>query len=239
MASTANFITFSLKIMKTLWHKYLISLFKQQHIAMLSLILSISLLSVNAQTESDAEIFKRTNNFSSIKDGVYYSFADVKANKPSLDKDHLVKSYDHNIAFTLSGWATTENLYYLDAQNIKRKVNRDSLWGYVENGTPFIYLNGKFHKFSTIGTISVFTESYPTVQTMSPVMTDFHSGTFQRLFDFNTGQIADYDADNLAMMIAKDQNMFNEFNELKTLKAKRKKMYRFIEKYNDNYRLIP
>lgn len=226
--------------MKALWHRYLIVVVKQQFTTMLSLILSVSLLSVNAQTETDADFVKRTSNFSSIKDGVYYSFADVKSNKPTLDKEQLVKSYDHNLEFTLSQWANTENLYYLDAQNIKRKVNRDSLWGYVENGTPFIYLNGKFHKFSTIGSISVFTESYPTVQTMSPVMTDFHSGTFQRLFDFNTGQIADYDADNLAMMIAaKDQNMFTEFNELKTLKAKRKKMYRFIEKYNDNHRLIP
>lgn len=204
---------------------------------MLSLILSVSLLSATAQTQSDADYSKRSNNFSPVKDGVYYSFSELKDNKPSLEKEQLIKSYDQTVEFTLSQWATSENLFYLDAQNIKRKVNRDSLWGYVENGTPYIYLNNKFHKFSTIGTISIFTESYPTVQTMAPVLTDYKSGSYQRLFDFKTGQIADYDADNVAMMIAQDQKMFSDFNELKNLKTKRKKMYRFIEKYNDQYQL--
>lgn len=239
MAFTANFITSNSKAMKILWHKYLYVMSNKQITTMLSLILSVSLLSATAQSESDADLFKRTNNFSSIKDGVYYSFSELKSNKPSLSKDQLIKSYDQTVEFTLSQWSTSENLFYLDAQNVKRKVNRDSLWGYVENGTPFIYLNGKFHKFSTIGTISLFTETYPMVKTMSPVMTDYYNGSFQRMFDFNTGQIADYDADNVAMMIAKDQNMFNEFNELKTLKAKRKKMYRFIERFNEQYRLVP
>ena len=208
---------------------------------MLTAILSLTMLISNGQEiDKDKEVsHKRSAAFSEIQDGVYFSFAEVKQNKPSISKEQLIKSYYDKTDFTLSQWANTENLFYLDNNGVKRKVNRDSLWGYVEEGTPFILLNGRFYKFYTIGTISVFVESYPTIQqTVAPVLTDVHSGTYNRLFDFSNGQIGDYDVTNLTMVLAKDTALYNDFQELKNMKAKRKKMYKYIERYNDKHTLF-
>lgn len=207
---------------------------------MLTAILSLSMLIAPGQeTQKQRDVTHKSASLSEIQDGVYFSFAEIRQNKPSITKEQLIKSYYDQAEFTLSQWAGTENLFYLDAEGVKRKVKRDSLWGYVEEGTPFIFLNGRFHKFSTIGSISVFTESYPTIQkTVAPVLTDVRSGTYQRLFDFSTGQIGDYDVTNVNMVLAKDTTLFNDFQDLKNMKTKRKKMYKYIERYNDKHELF-
>ena len=177
--------------------------------------------------------------FSEISDGVYFTLAELQKNQPTITREQLFKSYYDKADFTLSQWATTQSLYYTDKDSVRRKVNRDSLWGYVENGTPFIFLNGKFHKFSTIGSISIFTESYPNMQVgMAPVVTDAKTGVFVRLFDFTTGEMKDYNLENASVAIAKDDELFEEFKALKTLKVKKKKIYKFIERYNDKHLLF-
>ncbi len=208
---------------------------------MLTAILSVTMLMASGQqAEKQADVMHKSAALSEVQDGVYFTFNELKQNKPSISKEQLIKSYYDKADFTLSQWAATDNLFYLDAEGVKRKVSHDSLWGYVEEGTPFILLNGRFHKFSTVGSISVFTESYPTVQqTIAPVLTDVRSGTYLRLFDFASGQIGDYDVTNLTTVLAKDTALFNDYHDLKNMKTKRKKMYKYIERYNDKHELFP
>jgi hypothetical protein len=192
-----------------------------------------------AGTVTDSIKTKSEARFSEIKDGVYFTLAELQKNKPSITKEQLFKSYYDKTDFTLSQWANTQSLYFTTGDSIRRKVNRDSLWGYVENGTPFIFLNGKFHKFSTIGSISIFTESYPSMTVgMAPVVTDAKTGVFIRMFDFTTGEMNDYSYENASHAIAKDEELFEEFKALKTLKAKKKKVYKFIERYNEKHGLF-
>lgn len=190
-------------------------------------------------TVTDSIKTKSETRFSEINDGVYFTLAELQKNKPSVTKEQLFRSYYDKNDFTLSQWANTQSLYFTSGDSVRRKVNRDSLWGYVENGTPFIFLNGKFHKFSTIGSISIFTESYPTMMVgMAPVVTDAKTGVFVRLFEFATGTMSDYNLDNASAVIAKDEELFEEFKSLKTVKIKKKKMYKFIERYNDKHFLF-
>lgn len=182
---------------------------------------------------------KTETRFSGINDGVYFTLSELQRNRPSITKEQLFKSFYNKSDFSLSQWANTQNLYFNDSEGLRRKVNRDSLWGYVENGTPFIFLNGKFHKFSTIGAISIFTESYPTMMVgMAPVVTDAKTGVFVRMFDFTSGEMKDYNLENASLAIARDEKLFEELKSLKTQKAKKKKIYKFIERYNDKHLLF-
>lgn len=207
---------------------------------MIALLTALTIQVAVAQNETGtSDISKRQEvALSPIKDGVYFSFNDLKNNSPSLTITQLVKSHDDDAGYTLSQWSRSD-WFYLDEAGVKRKIEKNKMWGYVENGTPFILLNGKFHKFSTIGSIAIFTESYPGMApSPAPVLTDVHTGSYKRLFDFSTGQIADFDADNLTMLLRKDQKLFDDFASLKTLKLKRKKMYKYVERFNEKYELF-
>jgi hypothetical protein len=189
-------------------------------------------ISASAQTVSLKDSSIKTSMFN---DGVYLSLYDLQNNHPSITKEHLIKSYYDKSDFSISQWAATTALYYMDDNEKKQKVNRDSLWGYVENGTPYILINDRFHRFSTAGKVSVFTESYPTIKAgMAPVVTEAKSVATTQLFILASGKIMEFTPENVAIAIADNPILLEEFKALKTWKQKRKKMYRFVERYNEN-----
>lgn len=203
-----------------------------KHIILSMVFIFISLISFSQQM-NPAKAGKLIS--SAIKDGVYFSFDDVKSNQPNLLLENLFKSY-YDTSFTLSQWANTANLYYIDKKGNRKSLNRDSIWGYSENGIPFICINGFFHKINTIGAISVFTEFYPVIRDpLSIVVTDVMGTTADRILDFQNGRVGDYDLDNFNFILIRDEELFKEFNEIKKNKAKRKKMYSYLEKYNERH----
>ncbi len=173
-------------------------------------------------------------NESFFTDGVYFTLSDLQQHKPSVSKEQLFKSTIDNSNFSIGQWAGTQNLFYFDSEGVKRKLSRDSLWGYVENGTPYIFLNDRFHRFSAIGPLSIFKESYPSIQAgLAPVVTEANAGTTINLFVLSTGEITELTPDHVAAAIEDNQSLYDEFKSLKSGKIRRKKMYRFVERYND------
>lgn len=192
----------------------------------------ISTLSI-AQQKNSAKTNKHT--VTAINDGVYFSFEDVKNNKPNLLLKNLFKSY-YDSSFTISQWANTPSLYYLDQSTNRVSLNRDSIWGYCENGIPYICINRYFHKINTVGSICLFTEFHPVIKDpLSIVVTDVKGNSVDRILDFENGQVGDYTLDNFNFILMRDEVLFNEFNAIKKLKAKRKKMYSYLERYNERH----
>lgn len=189
-------------------------------------------MTVFSQTDS----VKTMERFSNLKDGIYFTYDELKNNTPTLLRSSLFKSVSDTV-FSIQSWSNTENLFYL-INSSHYKVNRDSLWGFVEKGTPFIFMGGRFHKMSTIGAICVFNESYPALTGNSLVVTEIRGSVTQRIFDFETGRVGDYDIDNLIYIFLRDEDLLKEFEALKTEKQKRRLMYKFIEKYNERHPLF-
>ena len=191
--------------------------------------------SVQAFSQGSALMKEDAVQVNKFNDGVYFTLTDLQHNTPTVTKDHLIKSYYDQSDFSIGQWASTQNLFYTAKDENKLKVNRDSLWGYVENGTPYIYLNDRFHRFSTAGAISVFTESYPNIKAgLAPVVTEARSTAVINLFILSTGKIMEFTPENVADAIEGNEQLYKEFNALKSWKQKRKKMYRFVERYNES-----
>ena len=105
--------------------------------------------------------------------------------------------------------------------------------------TPYIMMNGLFHKVSTVGTISVFTEFFPLIRDpLALVITDVKGTAVDRLLDFENGRVGNYDLDNFNFILMRDDTLFKEFNAEKNLKVKKKKMYSYLEKYNQRHPLF-
>lgn len=201
--------------------------------AMTSALLCMPFLSV-AQDIQSAPADNVTPVESYFADGVYFTLSDLQHHKPSVARDQLAKSGSDNSGFSIGQWAAAQNLFYFDSQGVKRKMERDSLWGYVENGTPYIFLNDRFHRFSAIGPVSIFKESYPTIRAgLAPVVTEANASMTINLFILATGQIMELTPENVATAISDNEALYNEFTALRSGKIKRKKMYRFVERYNE------
>lgn len=168
-----------------------------------------------------------------LKDGIYFSFEDVKQNQPNLEKKNLFKSY-YDTVFTIYQWAHTANLYYIDDSGAKVSLSRDSIWGFSEGGTQYFMRGGYFHKISLFGSISVFTEFYSTIRDpMAVVITDKKGISTDRIIDMEEQLVINYDVDNVAFVLSRDAELFSQFNALTSKKQKKKRLYSFIEKYNE------
>ncbi|MEO5570556.1 MAG: hypothetical protein ABIT08_07755 [Bacteroidia bacterium] len=168
-----------------------------------------------------------------IKDGVYFTFEDIKKNQPNLVLENLYKSM-YDSTFTLWQWAHTANLYYIDKSGTRKALNRDSIWGFSEDGTPYICLNQFFHKINTVGSISLFIEFYPLIRDpLSLVLTDSKGNSEERILDFENGNTGSYELTYFNSILVRDSALYNQFNAIKKERTKRKKMYVFLEKYNE------
>lgn len=170
-------------------------------------------------------------------DGVYFTFSSFRNGKPDLLKDQVAKSaYDPE--YTMKKWSNSEFLNYTDTTGERHSLSRDSVWGFAESGVVHVCLGNKFHRISVLGQLSYFLESYPMIKgNMAPVVTDTRATSSYRLLDMETGDFYDYTIDNMQTLLERDEVLYNEFVALETPKLKKKKMYSFMERYNNLYPL--
>ncbi len=173
-----------------------------------------------------------------LQDGVYLSHAEARLNTPSLFLNDLFKSY-YDSVFTIYQWARTKKLYYHDTNGRRTSLGRDSIWGFSEDGQVYLCFNGYFHKVTLFGAFCLFREYYPTQRDpLSIVVTDKRGEIRDRIYDFENGRVGDYDMDNVATLLMRDEALFTEFNEITNLKVKRRKMFSFIERYNERHPVL-
>lgn len=165
-------------------------------------------------------------------DGVYLSFDEVRENAPSVKRPQLFRSM-YDTVFTILQWSRTPSLYYVDKDNQKVSLKRESIIMIAENGTAYIQQNGVFHKASLFGPVIVFTEIYPKVnEPMAVVVTEIKASSRDRILDTENELVMDYTLENFQNILKRDEELNNEFNAIKSIKQKRKMVYRYIEKYN-------
>lgn len=165
-------------------------------------------------------------------DGVYFSFESFKLAQPGLVKNELHRELDKD-DFSIRQWISAEQLYSISGTGKKVEIGRDSVWGYVENGVPYIYLGKRFHKITTLGSISYFLESYPVISgNPAPVITETKGFSAYRLLDMETGDLLYYTPEDLGQLLERDETLFKEFNAITNPKEKKRKLYIFLEKYN-------
>ena len=181
---------------------------------------------------------------SSIKypsDGIYLTFTSFRKGEPDIQRDQLFKDLKSNQpAVSFRQWFNSPEKYLQTDTAGMVSFGETPVWGYVENGTLYILLNGKFHKVLVLGTISYFLESYPVVRgQMSPVVTDARTVSSYKLLDMKTGRIGTYETGRLETLMKDDQELYDEFRSIVSAKAKEKKMYSFMERFNQRHPLSP
>jgi hypothetical protein len=166
-------------------------------------------------------------------DGVYLSFDEVRANKPSLLRQHLFRSlYDTN--FTILQWSRTPSLFYINSEGQKISLQRQSIIMIAEGGTAYIQQNGAFHKASLFGPVTLFTESYPKLkEPMAVAVTEVKASSRDRLLDIENETVMDYTLTNFLKILKRDEELYHEFQQIPGNRQKRKMVYRYIEKYNE------
>lgn len=173
-------------------------------------------------------------------DGVYASFTQFRSGIPQVAPSMMHKTGFTGNESSVRQWVNSEGLAFVDTYGNRQSFNPADFWGFVEGGVLHIFLGGKFHKVTLLGSISYFLESYPKVSANhSPVVTDARTTSVYRLLDMETGKISDYTMNNLSELLERDEEIYNEYQAIPSGKNRSRRMFSFMEKYNNKYPLLP
>jgi hypothetical protein len=174
-----------------------------------------------------------------LKEGVYLSYTDFRKNKP-VPKD-AIKSKEDKTQLDFIGKTVGENkeivvLY----DSVENRIPTKDLWGYSQNNTLYLNYEGKFYRVPVFGNISHFLGTVEVYNYGSGVYGGMYGGMGvpvkqremrQFIFDFYSGDIMDYNLQNVEMLVSRDLKLYEEFMQLKK-KKRREMMMMYVRKFN-------
>jgi hypothetical protein len=177
-------------------------------------------------------------------DGIYLNFNQFRTNSP-LSKSKIVTTIKTS-DFDFFDKLLEENSFsYFDELGVQQQIKDDKIWGYCDKGVPYIYLNEEFNRIPIIGSICHFVANKTYVDPnyspygynnyYDPAVT--RTEMRQYILNTETGEIFDYTTDALEVILMKDPQLYDEFNNLKRSK-KKKNSFLYIRKYNEAHPLF-
>ena len=207
-----------------------------------------------AQQVESEKLVKYTPEFE-FNDGIYANFGMVKTNDP-IPSVRIVTELDMMDRAFYEKITEQKEIVIYDDFGVKKVLKTKNVWGYGRNGALYINVGSAFHRISFVGSISHFVASVTTYNSnyYDPYYNPYSSNSYynnrysqpqsntantelrQYLLDFETGEVLEYDAQSVEVMLMKDPELADEFLALKNRRKKQMKFV-FIRMYNEKHPL--
>ncbi|MFC2079958.1 hypothetical protein ACFLRQ_00625 [Bacteroidota bacterium] len=186
-----------------------------------------------------------------FEDGIYPNFLSVKRSMP-IPKTRIVTDVDLFSRDFYEQVTEEKRIVFYDDNGVQQELKTSNIWGYARNGVLYINLGSKFHRISFVGNISHFVATittynsgyydpyyrsgYPNRYYNSPSSSYASTEVRQYLIDFQTGELHEFEASSVEILLMKDPELYDEYI---SLRRKMKKQYKFvyIRKYNEKHPL--
>ncbi|MCD6345940.1 MAG: hypothetical protein J7L96_00825 [Bacteroidales bacterium] len=218
------------------------------------LVLALFTLQVNAQTDS-LNMVKYTPDFR-FSDGILLNFSQVKNNQ-AIPASRIISNADpYDISF-FKDLIRKKTISFFDQFGVRKEVQTNEIWGFVQGGKIFINYNGEFNRIPIVGRICHFIADVTVVDNYhDPYYYDrydsYYSNSYynrpynrqtrskemrQYLLNFATGEVMDYNRESVKVLIMEDPKLYDEYNSLRKRKQK-DLMFFFIRRFNENNPLL-
>ena len=174
-------------------------------------------------------------------EGLYLDFNQVISGKP-LKKNRIITNVSKNDFAYYKKILSTPVIQYYDKYGIKQEINKTQLWGYSKKGILFIQKSGAFNRLSIIGKLCHFIavvtvqhdivpQQYMGYNSMGFPSTSKSDEMMQFILNFESGDIYNYSSNVVAELIKKDEELYQEFMDLRKRKRRQLAFY-YMRKYN-------
>ena len=181
-----------------------------------------------------------------FKDGVYLSLYQFKNNNPIPTSKVIFKSNKDDRDY-LKIVLSNSSFQYVDSTGRQQEAKTGEIWGYCSNGTIYINYGISFSRMVIIGSLCHFVATVATKVSSDPLGYGYGSGgvgyspypryvysTQQFILDFESGRIIDFNADNMEVILQRDEALHADFIVLKR-KQKRDSVFLYLRKFNDKH----
>ncbi len=212
------------------------------------LIAFILLLPVLVQAQTDtikAKKIQFDQDFK-FKDGIFLSFEDVRRNNP-IPKARIITDLNYNDYAFFEKVLENGVVQVLDEMGQQHEMNSKEIWGFSQNGTLFIKWNEEFNRIPIFGKLCHFIADKTFIENRndpyynsynyynpygSPYSQTVQTELRQYILDMETGQVMDFDRENVEIVLARDKELYTEYVNLKNKKKEQLK-FLYLRKYNE------
>ncbi len=198
--------------------------------------------SVLAQTLSHKEKYDTDFMFT---DGIYLSKDDFKNNSP-IDKSQIISGIDPTDLTYFEQLVEQKTINLFDRLGNEIAVETSKIFGFCSDGTVYINHNGTFSRVGIIGSICHFLGTKTVTNNASNPYFGYY-GRYapiyrtttsvepqQYLYNFETGDLLEYNTNNLETMLMGDPAIHDEYAEL-SRKKKNAKLFYYMRLYNEKH----
>ena len=211
------------------------------------LILLLGILFFSNLFSQTADSVLITTNFK-FEDGIYIDFNSVRYLNP-INKSSIITNLPLNDVEFFKKLLKQEFIEFYNKEGVRQKIKKINIWGYSYNGTLFKNSGGDFFRVPLVASISQYVASVTVMREYAtdPFMNSYYAGgigttryetkeahTFMISFEY--GIIYDYNYKNLEILLAEDEELFNEYTSLKK-RERKQKIFLYIRKYNEKHPL--
>jgi hypothetical protein len=178
-----------------------------------------------------------------LYEGLYLTYMDFRHNWPIPKEKILTKINKDQLDF-YSKLIEEDKIEYVERDGNNSTIRSEKVWGFCQNNVIYLNINKSFFRIPVFGAISYFLASID-VNAYSPGYNVFINGPVgnsttnakeirEYLMNFYTGNLIEFNLENLEEMLKKDDTIYKEFMAL-SKKKKKEQANRFIRKYNEKH----
>lgn len=178
-----------------------------------------------------------------LYEGLYLGYEDFRYNWP-IPKEKIITKINKDQLDFYTKLIEGEFVEYYERDGSVSKVRSEKVWGYCQNNNIFINQNKKFFRIPVFGAISNFIGTVEVVN-YSPGYDPFMNAPIgstqmktleirQYLFDFYTGEIMPFSAEQLEEYLKRDEAVYKEYMAL-SRKKKKELATKYIRMYNEKH----
>ena len=174
-------------------------------------------------------------------DGIYFNFEQFKNNNPT-NKNRLISSLDYESINFYEKLFENEIIFMFDDFGVKQQIDVNNLWGFSDNGIIYIRHEDDFNRIAIIGNICHFIANKTVYHSNYSPYNNYYYDPYssqtttsqelrQYIIDFKTGEVYNYNYQNIEIILMNDPELYDEYHELSRRKRKKLKFV-YIRKYN-------
>jgi hypothetical protein len=219
----------------------------------LQIILFLSLATYVGMSQDDSTKYVEYTPDYKYTDGIFLSFDQVKKNQPvSIDK--IITKEDYNDATFFKNLVKEEVIAVFDNNGMRKEIKPGDVWGYAKMGVLYINYNDEFNRIPVVGSIAHFVSNYTIENSRAPDYAynpyyyndpyrHLNNRTYatkemrQYLIDWESGDVYYYEWKSLKVLLMRDPELYEEYNNLKKRKQK-KLVFFYLRRFNERNPLM-
>jgi hypothetical protein len=172
-------------------------------------------------------------DFQNLPDGYYTDHVEILGGKPAV----LATQLYNKAGVKLTSFNPENEKHFLQTSDDLVEVKKDAYLGFVRNGIFYLNFKGGYYRLGITGMLSHVMVVQTVYNNMDGFTGSYATEQVSLVIDFKTGNMFAFEPEPFqAFLTENDPALYQEFAAMKKRKDKKRALFVFLRRYNEQYK---